>query len=276
MDDEIDDLTFLPPYKIFPLGDSALTIDFGNVISEEINKKVISLFNHLQQHPLNGMIEAIPAYSSLTIFYDVFLVKQKTQGDTTAYEFMRSNAEEFLLYDVFLVKQEIADDTTVYEFMKSTAEEFLLKNIEADTGASNIIRIPVCYDEEFGMDLKWMSGQKNISCDEIIQIHCSKNYRVYMLGFLPGFAYMGEVDEKIAAPRKPQPQKIIAGSIGIAGRQTGIYPMNSPGGWQIIGRTPLKLFDANRSEACLLKAGDEAEFYSIPKDEFENYQSRNS
>jgi len=247
LDDEIDGLTPFPPYKIFPLGDSALTIDFGNVINEEINKKVISLFNYLQQHPLNGMIEAIPAYSSLTIFYNVFLVKQKN-----------------------------SDDTTAYEFMKSNAEEFLLKNIEVDAGASNIIRIPVCYDDEFGIDLKWMSDQKNISTEEIIQIHCSKNYRVYMLGFLPGFAYMGEVDEKIVVPRKPQPQKIVAGSVGIAGRQTGIYPMNSPGGWQIIGRTPLKLFDVNRSGVCLLKAGDEVEYYSITKDEFENYQSRNS
>ena len=247
MDDEIDGLTLFPPYKIFPLGDSALTIDFGNVISEEINKKVISLFNYLQQHPLNGMIEAIPAYSSVTIFYNVFLVKQEN-----------------------------SDDTTAYEFMKSNAEEFLLKNIEADAGTSNIIRIPVCYDEEFGIDLTWMSDQKNISVDEIVQIHCSQKYRVYMLGFLPGFAYMGEVDEKIAAPRKPQPQKIIAGSVGIAGRQTGIYPMNSPGGWQIIGRTPFKLFDANRQSPCLSKAGDEVEFYSITKDEFENYQGRNS
>ena len=97
-----------------------------------------------------------------------------------------------------------------------------------------------------------------------------------MLGFLPGFAYMGEVDEKISVPRKPQPQRIVAGSVGIAGKQTGTYPLNSPGGWQIIGRTPLKLFDANRKEPCLLKAGDEVEFYSITKDEFENYQSRNS
>ena len=247
MDDEIDGLTPFPPYKIFPLGDSALTIDFGNVINEEINKKVISLFHYLLRHPINGMIEAVPAYSSLTIFYDLFLVKQKQSDDTTAYEFMRSHAEEFLL-----------------------------KNIEADAGISNIIHIPVCYDKEFGIDLKWMSDQKNISTEEIIQIHCSKNYRVYMLGFLPGFAYMGVVGEKIAVPRKSQPQKIIAGSVGIAGRQTGIYPMNSPGGWQIIGRTPLKLFDPNRQDPCLLTAGDEVEFHSITKDEFENYQGRNS
>jgi inhibitor of KinA len=92
-----------------------------------------------------------------------------------------------------------------------------------------------------------------------------------MLGFLPGFAYMGEVDEKIVMPRKPQPQNVLAGSVGIAGKQTGIYPLASPGGWQIIGRTPLKLFDAEREEPVLLKAGDTVQFYSISKDEFESF-----
>jgi len=247
LDDSNSCLTLSFPYKIFPLGDSAITIDFGNLIDEAINKKVIALFNYLQQHPFDGMIEAVPAYSSLTILYDVFAVRQK-----------------------------ISDKSTAFEFMRVKTEEFLLQKTENNPVASNIIRIPVCYDEEFGTDLKWVSEQKGISIDEIIQIHFSKSYRVYLLGFLPGFAYMGEVDGKIAAPRKPQPQKIIAGSVGIAGKQTGIYPLNSPGGWQIIGRTPLKLFDANRTNPCLVKAGDEVAFYSITKDEFENYQSRNS
>jgi inhibitor of KinA len=234
-------------YKIFPLGDAAITIDFGNLVDKEINKTVIALFNYLQQHPFDGIIETVPAYSSLTIFYDPFEIRQRISHASTAFEYMRLNAEEFLL-----------------------------EKIEDDPGTSTIMRIPVCYQQAFGIDLKWMSQQQNISVDEIIHIHCSKNYRVYLLGFLPGFAYMGEVDDKIAAPRKPQPQDIIAGSVGIAGKQTGIYPLNSPGGWQIIGRTPLKLFDANKTDPCLLKAGDEVAFYSITKDEFENYQSRNS
>ena len=234
-------------YKIFPLGDSAITIDFGNLINEEINKKVISLFNYLQHHPLDDIIEAVPAYSSLTIYYDVFAVSQK-----------------------------ITNEKSTYEWMKENIENFLSKKIEINAGASEIIRIPVCYDEGLGIDLKWMAEEKNISIDEIIRIHCSKKYRVYMLGFLPGFAYMGEVDEKISVPRKPQPQSISAGSVGIAGKQTGIYPFNSPGGWQIVGRTPLKLFAANKTDPCLLKAGNEVEFYSITKDEFENYQARNS
>ena len=193
------------------------------------------------------MIEAVPAYSSLTIYYDVFLLKQSIQNKITA-----------------------------FEFMSGEVERFMMAEFETQTVPSNSIRIPVCYDEEFGIDLRWMAEQKNISANEIMNIHCSKNYRVYMMGFLPGFAYMGEVDEKIAVPRKPAPQKIVAGSVGIAGKQTGIYPLNSPGGWQIIGRTSFKMFDAAKAEPCSLKAGDEVTFYSITRDEFENYQSGNS
>ena len=118
--------------------------------------------------------------------------------------------------------------------------------------------------------------KNKISVEEIIHLHASTTYRVYMLGFLPGFAYMGMVDEKIATPRKQFPAPVEAGSIGIAGRQTGIYPLNSPGGWQIIGRTPLKLFDKEKNDPTLFKTGDTVQFYSITKDEFENSKSGNA
>jgi len=235
------------PYKSFPLGDAALTIDFGNVIDEDINTKVISLFEHLKQDPFDGMIEAVPSYSSLTIYYDVFsLSKKNTEGKT------------------------------VYDQVRSLAEEFVSKNLEEKPVSPRSIQIPVCYDGAFGTDLRRLSEEKNISIEEFVNIHCAKTYRVYMLGFLPGFPYMGIIDERIACMRKMQPEKIAAGSIGIAGRQTGIYPLTSPGGWQIIGRTPVKMFDANRNEVCFLKAGDNVTFYSIDRNEFENYQSGDS
>lgn len=107
--------------------------------------------------------------------------------------------------------------------------------------------------------------------EEIIHLHASISYRVYLLGFLPGFTYLGETDEKLAMPRKMQPAWVNAGSIGIAGRQTGIYSLSSPGGWHIIGRTPLKLFDANREPLTLLKPGDSIKFVSISKDEFKDH-----
>jgi len=227
-------------YRIFPLGDAAVTVDFGNCIDESINKEVIARFNQLQQQPLPGMIEVVPAYSSLTVYYDMMALRKKNPLHQTLYEWMQQQLEERL-------QQPVPPGQI--------------------TGRQLII--PVCYDQEFAGDIQQLAATKNISIDEVIQIHTGKPYKVYMLGFLPGFAYMGEVDEKIAMPRKPHPVNIEAGSVGIAGKQTGIYPLSSPGGWQIIGRTPLKLFKASEEEPTLLKAGDTVQFYSISKNEFQ-------
>ena len=229
-------------YKIFLISDSAATIDFGNIINEQINTNVITLFNYLLQHPLEGMIEIIPAYSSLSVYFDFNLLRKKIPPQKKVYKWIENELNKLMHHDFINVPTE-----------------------------KNLIHIPVCYEDEFAIDLQSIVHQKGISPQEIISLHSSKQYRVYMLGFLPGFAYMGEVDEKIAVPRKKEPQPILAGSVGIAGKQTGIYPLNSPGGWQIIGRTPLKMFEQNKIEPCLLKAGDYVEFYSITKDEFENY-----
>jgi inhibitor of KinA len=257
----------LPAYKIFALSDAALTIDFGNMISNEINDIVISLFKQLQQHLLEGMTEAVPAYSSLTIYYDVVGLRKKVPAEKSVFEWMKNEIQTILQQ-----KKEI------YQVEK------------------RLVKIPVCYEKEFAPDLEWATSQLKISVEDIIRIHTSKIYRVYMLGFLPGFAYMGEVDEKIILPRKSQPVQVAAGSVGIAGKQTGVYPLNSPGGWQIIGRTAVKMFKApskpsppiggkasvdseNRDaleNPTLLKAGDSVQFYSISKDEFENIKSRNS
>ena len=251
------------PYKIFPLGDSAITLDYGNTIDETINRRVITLFRSLNNEPLQGMTEAVPAYSSLTIYYDpVRLRKQVPAGKT------------------------------VYEWMAEQIEQRLQLPIQEDDLSSGLVKIPVCYEKEFAPDIEEIASTKYISFDEVIQIHTSKAYRVYMLGFIPGFAYMGEVDEKIAMPRKIQPrQKVEAGSVGIAGKQTGIYPLASPGGWQIIGRTPIKLFNAAPSNPalpagrlpggetfenslCLLHPGDNVQFYSITVNDF--YEIQNS
>jgi inhibitor of KinA len=230
------------PYRIFPLGDSAITVDFGNTIDETVNREILNRFYYLQHHPLDGMIEAIPAYSSLTVYYDLFAVKKIAAPDSTAFN---------------QVKQQL--------------EDFLRKSIPDNQVEESLIKIPVCYEDGFAPDIRQLARVKNISVDEVIQIHTSGTYRVYMLGFLPGFAYMGEVDDKIATARKPQPANVVAGSVGIAGKQTGIYPMASPGGWQIIGRTPVKLFDKENEDPVLLKAGDRIMFYSISRHEFENY-----
>jgi inhibitor of KinA len=228
------------PYSIFPLGDSAITVDFGNCIDEAVNKEVIRRFNQLLQQPFPGMIEAVQAYSSLTIYYDMLVLKKK-----------------------------VRDGLSIFDWVYQQLVERLEQRVEYSATKERLMKIPVCYEKEFASDIQQLAVAKNISVEEVIEFHTSKNYKVYMLGFLPGFTYMGEIDEKIAIPRKPQPVNIVAGSVGIAGKQTGIYPLASPGGWQIIGRTPLKLFDAERDEPTLLRAGDMVQFYPISKKEFE-------
>jgi inhibitor of KinA len=233
------------PYRIYPLGDAALTIEFGAAIDITVNREVITRFSQFKEQPLVGMIEAVPAYSSLTIYYDIVQRYKIT-----------------------------SKGVSIYEQLKKEVEERLQLPIEQWPDTAGVIRIPVCYEKEFAPDAEWLVAQKNLSIDELIQTHTAGRYRVYMLGFLPGFTYMGQVDERIAVPRKPQPQSTAAGSVGIAGRQTGIYPLLSPGGWQIIGRTPLKLFDAGREEPVLLKAGDTVQFYPITATEFYKLQNQ--
>ncbi|MES1216344.1 MAG: 5-oxoprolinase subunit PxpB [Bacteroidota bacterium] len=232
-----------PAYTIFPLGDNALTIDFGNSIDEAINQKVLALFHSLKENPFADIIEVVPAYSSLTIYYDMLLSGKCKPNQGTAYDEMKERTEKRL-------QQSLPENNLPSQFLK----------------------IPVCYDKEFALDIDELAAFRNITPEEIIQIHTSKVYTVYMLGFLPGFSYMGKVVDEISMPRKINPrQKVEAGSVGIAGQQTGIYPLASPGGWQIIGRTPVKLFDTDNKDLTLLKPGDTVQFYSISKDEFNSY-----
>lgn len=219
-------------YKIFPLSDSAITIDFGNVIDEKINDKVMQLFRLCTENLFIGMVEAMPAYASLTIFYDVIKVRNATPSFETAFSFV---------------------------------ENYLIKTLQSvDNQVENILRlieIPVIYD---GEDLAFVAESNNLSIEEIIEIHTTPTYRVFMMGFLPGFAYMGGLDARIATPRKATPRtKVPVGSVGIAGNQTGIYPSESPGGWQLIGRTELQLYTPNLPEITLLKAGDIVKFVRI-------------
>lgn len=206
---------------------------------------MIKRFNQLRRKPLPGMIEAVPAYSSLTVYYDMISVKKK-----------------------------IHEAETAFEWIKKQLEEKLMQALPQEETQERNIRIPACYEKQFATDIQYLADTNNISIEEIIQLHTSKAYKVFMLGFLPGFAYMGGVDEKLITPRKPQPVNIEVGSVGIAGKQTGIYPLASPGGWQIIGRTPIKLFDASEEEPTLLRTGDTVKFYPVSANEF--YEIQNS
>jgi len=222
-------------YKIFPLGDNALTVEFGNKISAELNNRVLSLAHFFDKNSFPGFVEIVPAYASLSVFYNISTVRKNFSEFPTAFDAVKNFIENNL----------------------KTLDAF------AETD-SRLMKIPVCFDAESALDLDLIASSNNLSPEKIIEIFLAKTYRVYMLGFLPGFSYMGEVDERIAAPRKENPRlKVPKGSVGIAGRQTGIYSLESPGGWQIIGRTNVELFTPNAAVPTFLQAGDSVKFHQV-------------
>lgn len=220
---------------MFPLCENAATIDFGNEISVELNEKVIRLADFIEKNRFRGFVELVPAYSSLTVFYDLIEVRKK--------------------YDDF---------PDSFSFVKNFIEK-ALKNVgNVEKTEPRLIKIPVDYSREFAIDLEFVACNAKLSEAEVIEIHTAQTYRVFMIGFLPAFAYLGEVDSRIAAPRKQTPRtKIQKGSVGIAGKQSGIYPLESPGGWQIIGKTGLEMFQPENTEFSLLKTGDSVQFYDV-------------
>jgi inhibitor of KinA len=228
----------LPSPTIYPLGDAALVVEFGTAIHQAIHAKVMALAAYLDTYPLYGMIEYVPAFTSITIYYDLWLVSEG--GKHLAFDVMATQARGIL------PGLEISAPTTPRQ-----------------------IDIPVCYGGDTGPDLPFVASHTGLSEEQVIATHAGALYRVYMIGFAPGFPYLGGMDPSIAAPRKDSPQeRIPAGSVGIAGTQTGIYPIETPGGWQIIGRTPLLLFDLARANPGLLQAGDTVRFLPITSHEY--------
>jgi len=224
-------------YSIYPLSDSALEVKLGDGIDPLIQGRVISLWRSLKQQPLIGQIDLVPAYCTLGIRFDLQQISS-----------MGFNALLPALKDRI--------DTLKID----------------ETGASRLLEIPVCYDESMAPDLSTISKQLNRSVEEIVAIHTATEYTVYLLGFLPGFPYLGVLPEALRLPRKVQPQPVRAGTVAIAGSQTGIYPADSPGGWWQIGQTPLNLFDPHSESPCLLEPGDRIKFRAVDLDIFSNIQ----
>jgi inhibitor of KinA len=231
-----------PAFDIYSLSESAVTIEFGNEIGEDTLNRIDS-FNHiLLENPFPGFRTSVPAYTTLGVFFDPLIV---------------ITTEELTGSDCF-------DKVSAYL-------EMLNKKVEAPEAMhQDTITIPVCYGGDFGPDTEEVAEMNKLTVQEVITIHSTAIYKVYMIGFVPGFAYLGGMDERIATSRKPTPRKAVpAGSVGIAGKQTGVYPLQTPGGWQIIGQTPLKMFDASRPQPALLKAGDNVVFKPVDKQEFD-------
>lgn len=234
-------------YTIVPLGDDALTIQFGNRIDALISGQVRTLQQCIQAGQMPGIIECVPAYSALSIFYDPGRVRAHYPG-ATSFETLRHYVEQCM------------------------AE---MSGVQL-TAATAPVRIPVCYDPAFAADAVEIARHLHISPQQLIQFHTETEYTVFMLGFLPGFAYLGKLPDALHCARKANPAPVPAGSVAIAGMQTGIYPIDSPGGWHIIGRTPLPVFRPEARHPCLLQAGDRVQFYSISIDEYNNIKSRHT
>lgn len=217
--------------QIQPAGDSCMVVDFGNIISLEINAKVQALKSYLEISGIGGIIELMPTYRSLAIYFD---------PAGTDIDLLRGRIKEGL-------------NTLGGEPSISTKE----------------VTIPVRYGGEYGPDLESVARYHNISAGDVIRLHSGRSCYCYMLGFTPGFSYLGGMDESIATPRLENPREIIpAGSVGIAGKQTGIYPIDSPGGWQLIGRTPVTMYDPDRDPPTLLDSGIWVRFRPIDDDEY--------
>jgi inhibitor of KinA len=217
-------------HRIFALSESSATIELGTEIDSDVNRHAIGIAQFISDHPFPGFIEAVPAYSSVTVFFD--LMEVRDVANTSAHEFVSTRLEE-------------ASRMAIYIEPPDTKE----------------IEIPFTVGKECSLDLGVVAAEKGISEQEVIEIFISRPYRVYMLGFLPGFAYMGGVDERISVARKAKPRlKVPAGSVAIAGSQAGIYSLPSPGGWQILGRTDVDLFSPAKKVPCLFSPGDTVRF----------------
>ncbi len=221
--------------KIMVISDSSIIIEYPPSISEEINNNIRSVVKEIKNSLSDQIVDIIPAYHNIIIGYDCLEV----------------------------------DPSELCEKISG-----LVSGIEkSGTEDREIVEIPVCYEEPYGLDMDDVCEIHNITKEELIRKHTEPEYLVYMIGFTPGFPYLGGMDESLATPRKKEPRsKIPAGSVGIAGSQTGVYPIASPGGWQIIGRTPLKLFDPYRDNPVMIEAGQYIKYKSISAEEYERIE----
>ena len=219
-------------FRIVPAGDAALVVEFEERIDPEVNARAIAMADAMQAAALAGVRDVVPTYRSVAVFFDPL--------------------------------------RTDYDALVAAIEREAARPVADAAAGREPIRIPVCYGGDLGPDLPSVAAFARLSEPQVVELHAAMTYRVFMVGFVAGFAYMGIVDARIAAPRHSTPRvRVPLGSVGIAGTQTGIYPAETPGGWQLIGRTPVKPFDPSRAEPFLLKAGDAVQFTPIDRAEYE-------
>ena len=212
--------------RILPVGDAALVVEFGDAIRPDIHRQVLALDHALAADPFPGLRETVPTYRSLLVYYD---------------------------------PRQLSWD----EARRGVADA-LARSTDIPMPEPREVEIPVVYGGEFGPDIGFVAAHTGLSEEEVVRLHTGVTYTVYMLGFAPGFVYLGGLPEALATPRLPTPRPSVpAGSVGIAGLQTGIYGLSTPGGWRLIGRTPLMMLNLNRQPPTLLQPGDRVRFVRI-------------
>jgi inhibitor of KinA len=221
--------------RFLPSGDTALVVEFGDQVDRELNARVLRLDAALRERDLSGVIETVPTFRSLCIHYDPL----RTESAELIHLI------ESLLGQESLVKREVT-----------------------------LWRIPVCYESEYAPDMTYVAEHTGCDAQRVIALHCARRYHVYMIGFLPGFPYMGDLPLQLHLKRRTDPRvKVPAGSVAIATSLTGIYPLESPGGWHLIGATPIRLFDPTREAPSLFTPGDQVIFYPVSSEQFSRIQS---
>jgi inhibitor of KinA len=230
----------LPPFTIHSLGDRSLTLTFEARMDPALHASILAIAAALEYHHRPGILDIVPAYHELAIHYDPATLR-------------------------------ISANEHPHDFVNRWVEDSL-RHVDNETGViTRTVEIPVCYDPSIAPDLTVVADQLGLSVADVIRIHSATSYHVYMIGFLPGFPYMGELPASLFMPRKAKPVMTTAGSVAIAGRQTGIYPMDSPGGWHVIGRTPVPMFTPEADPPVYLRPGDTVRFKPISRDVFDGH-----
>ncbi|WP_317191898.1 5-oxoprolinase subunit PxpB [Hymenobacter rubidus] len=231
------------PVRLFPLGDAAVVLEFGTSISPETHRAIQAVRHYLTQHPVAGQRELVSAFTTLTVYYDPWQL---------------SEAGRYQPYE------------RAAELLRQLLPAALATTVATEAA---LVEIPVCYGGAFGPDLAAVAAHTGLSSEEVVTRHSAPEYLVHMMGFAPGFPYLGGLDERLATPRRTQPRPLVpAGAVGIAGAQTGIYSLPTPGGWQLIGRTPLQLFNPEWAQPSRLRAGQRLRFVPISEAEFQQFQ----
>lgn len=217
--------------RILTAGDSSLLIEFGKEINPEINRRISATIQLMKEQHIEGVVDMIPAFCSLLVNYDPRVIS--------------------------------------YDEIRERMQALVSVDAKAGEVRKKVFEIPVCYGGEYGPDIKNIAEHAGLSQEEVIRLHSSRDYLIYMLGFLPGFTYLGGLDERLHTPRLANPRiRIPAGSVGIGGSQTGIYPLDSPGGWQLMGMTPVKTYDPSRQTPILVEAGNYIRFVPVEEEEY--------